>query len=358
MRKRIFCSLLISLLTSAAIISGCGTTGIPEVSVNFPENGGVTEQETETENVETTEAVTADIPDITIEDIKEANSRDKIFSNHSNWLSEVKVSEDDSGIAVQAYELFGFTSFHENGISYFETDYLDDDMESHRYETSLFNGETDYYHNADLKKDQKLFAGWYAMSDDEKEDALKSKFGHPDCFTPFTYNEDIHETIDSVQDANDGTLTVITHIPTELCPEIKNLPDEWKGGKVRYTYTLDKETLEMSELVCEIVADGKTYEFLTQKDTYDVDTPEGYYKMCSLVYDYKNDEIKEPRTLTVIYDPDTDDEESFRMTVDYAYRIIPNIRKGYSLYKDPKGKIPFTGSSTENADVTMFAIKD
>lgn len=356
MRKRIFCSLFVSMLTSAAIISGCGTTGIPEVSVNLPENSEVTEPETET--VETTEAVTADIPDIKLEDIIEANSRDKIFSNHSNWLSEVKISEDDSGKAVKAYELFGFKCYHEKGISYFETDYLDDDMESHSYETSLFNGETDYYRNADLKNDQKLFVGWYAMSDDEKEDALKSKFGHPDCFTPFTYSEDTHETIDSVQDDNSGTLTVITYIPTELCPEIKNLPEEWEGGKVRYTYTLDKETLEMSEVVSEIVVDGKTYEFMTQKVTYDVDTPEGYNKMCDLVYAYKNDEIKEPRTLTVIYDPDTDDEESFRMTVDYAYRIFPNIRKGYSLYKDPKGKIPFTGSSTENADVTMFAIKD
>ena len=85
----------------------------------------VTEQETET--VETTESVTTDIPDIKLEDIIEANSHDKIFSNHSNWLNKVKISEADSGK---------------------------------------------------------------------------------------------HETIDSVQDDNSGTLTVITYIPTELCPPV------------------------------------------------------------------------------------------------------------------------------------------
>ncbi|SFG70324.1 hypothetical protein [Oribacterium sp. WCC10] len=130
-----------------------------------------------------------------------------------------------------------------------------------------------------------------------------------------------------------------------------------KGGDARYTYTIDKDTLEVTDIVIEIVVGDDTYDFMTEKIFYDVEPPEVYDNMCELVNSFNNDPPKNPKTLTVIYDPDTDDEESFRITVDSDYRISTTIREGYSFYKDPKGNVPFEGSDGKS-DVTMFAIKD
>lgn len=356
MRKHILCVLVVSMLTSAAIMSGCGTTGIPEANIAGSETTADAEkQDASDEQKEVKVTEDDEISKLTLEDLKEANSSEKIYSNHRNWLSENTVSEDNSGIAVKAYGVFDFKSYHEDGVAYFESDFLDEDGVSHKKEHSLFNGETDYYINVDPSDEKKMGIGWYCMSEDEKNEILMNKYAHPDSFIPFNYPEE--EKLDSIKDNNDGTLTVITYIPTESCPEVINLPEEWKGGKVKYTYTFDKDTLEKKEIVTEIIADGKTYEFLTEKVFYDVDTPEGFDEISELVYSFKNDDPKNPKTLTVIYDPDTDDEETYRITVDKDFGIYTNIREGYSLYKDPKGNVPFTGSD-RNSDITMFAIKD
>ncbi|WP_036609945.1 hypothetical protein [Oribacterium sp. P6A1] len=352
MRKRILSVLVVSMLTSAAIMSGCGTMEVPDVTIKVQETTmDSANQDTKAETEEADEGT----PKLTLEDLSEANSLDKIFSNHKNWASEVKVSEDNSNMAVKAYGLYGFKVYSENGVTCFESDFLDEDGVSHNLQSSIFNGETDYY--LDPEDDKLMTVGWYVMSDDEKKDVLISKYAHPDCFVPFVYIEEAGETIDSIQDNDDGTLTLITLSPVEKATEVINLPAELKGGDARYTYTIDKDTLEVTAIVIEIVVGEETYDLMTEKIFYDVEPPEVYDNMCELVYSFKNDPPKNPKTLTVIYDPDTDDEESFRITVDSDYRISTAIREGYSLYKDPKGNVPFEGSDGKS-DVTMFAIKD
>lgn len=352
MRKGILSLLVTSLITSAVIMSGCGVTGIPEVNTQNQETSESAKQDASAENKETHEVEKTADP--TMEDLAEANRRDNILKKHRNWYSEVKISDENSKMAVQAYGVYGFSCYNEDGVSYFESDFLAEDGVSHDKQTSFFNGETEYYK---ASGDRLLNVSWFTISDDEKKEYLTAKSAHPECFSPFSCAEDSDEAIDTVTDDNDGKLTVITYTSAELCPEIINLPDEWKGGKVRYTYTFDKETLEISGLVCDVLVDGVSYDFLTQKNLYDIDTPEGFDKMCELVYNYKNENPKNPKTITVIYDPDTDEEESFRITVDCVYGIYPVIREGYSCYKDPKGKVPFIPAEGNN-DVTIFAIKD
>ncbi|SFG70310.1 hypothetical protein [Oribacterium sp. WCC10] len=210
MRKRILSVIVVSMLTSAAIMSGCGTMEVPDVTITVQETAmNSADQDTASETEDTDEGTSK----LTLEKLSEANSLDKIFSNHKNWASEVKVSEDNSNMAVKAYGLYGFKVYSENGVTCFESDFLDEDGVSHNLQSSIFNGETDYY--LDHEDDKLMTVGWYVMSDDEKKDVLISKYAHPDCFVPFVYIEEAGETIDSIQDNDDGTLTLITLSPVE-----------------------------------------------------------------------------------------------------------------------------------------------
>ncbi len=79
--------------------------------------------------------------------------------------------------------------------------------------------------------------------------------------------------------------------------------------------------------------------------------------MSGYVEDFENGMPENPKTITITYDPETENEEVYTLETDTSYSITPIIREGYNLYKDPEGKTPFKGSDGKK-NVEIYAIKE
>ncbi len=192
---------------------------------------------------------------VTIQDIAMANNREAAFSRHKNWITTTTPSEDNDCLAAKACGLYGFTSFSENGKAYFDTDYCEEDG-TRLNEKNLINQNDDYYINDSLKDGQVLQVSWYLMPDDEKTQRRIERGADLESKAVFGYNEDVNEELDGVTDNGDGTITVDTHVSVDDAPEIVSVPDEWKGGRVEYTYVLNKDDLEMKGMTSRVVTDS------------------------------------------------------------------------------------------------------
>ena len=293
---------------------------------------------------------------VTIQDIAMANNREAAFSRHKNWITTTTPSEDNDCLAAKACGLYGFTSFSENGKAYFDTDYCEEDG-TKLNEKNLITQNNDYYINDSLKDGQVLQVSWYLMPDDEKTQRRIERGADLESKAVFGYDEDVNEELDGVTDNGDGTITVDTHVSVDDAPEIVSVPDEWKGGRVEYTYVLNKDDLEMKGMTSRVVTDSGSYDFITETVDYDCEAPEGYNEMSGYVEDFENGMPKNPKTITITYDPETENEEVYTLETDTSYSIAPVIREGYGLYKDPEGKTPFKGSDGKT-NVEIYAIKE
>lgn len=87
-----------------------------------------------------------------------------------------------------------------------------------------------------------------------------------------------------------------------------------------------------------------------------VKEPEAMGQMIDEAAKLQKDTPENPRTITVIYDPGTEDEYEVSLTIDCAYKAMPYFRAGYEMYLDPDGKEIFT-SGDGVSDVTIYALK-
>jgi hypothetical protein len=72
---------------------------------------------------------------------------------------------------------------------------------------------------------------------------------------------------------------------------------------------------------------------------------------------YEVEVYENPRTVTVIYDPGTELEESFSRTCEKGDFLTTYFAEGYTLYADAEGTVPFVGGDA-SSDVTVYAIRE
>lgn len=283
-----------------------------------------------------------DVSSITIDDLIAANTREALLGKYD--VVRVKRTIDGEEEADRYYTKDDYY----DDIARMETEdpdiyfmkYLNQHGESYRY-----------YYDADGTV--QLAYEWYAMSEDE---AKTEKWDASSADIIISKETTKQEKIMSVADNEDGTLTITTELGADALQMVLGEVDEdWE--KLQIVYVVDAETLEIQssdETVC--LTDGSHETTTHMEMETNVKEPEAMGQMMDEAAKLQKDTPQNPRTITAIYDPGTEEEYEISFTFDRAYRVMPYIRNGYQMYLDPDGKEPYAGGDGIS-DVTMYGLK-
>lgn len=277
-----------------------------------------------------------DASDITMTALVEANDVETIHSRHTSMLLEYRISDSDEVV-----------------WEYADADYIYQMLDG----TDVLVGKEDVWQCDEQDGEKTFYYYWYAM--DEKEEA-EMRITPSDYPLPIDNPYTIRETIESVQENEDGTLTVITWSNAEDTKEyLESQQVECpEGAEQRTEYVVDRETLELVSVSSAVVVDGADALASTLNITYDVDQPEALKALAAQIEELKSGERTNERTITVIYDYGTDAEESYEIKADQSYRVIPVTRAGYDyLYSDPEKTEVFEGSDVLS-DVIVYVFTE
>ena len=125
-------------------------------------------------------------------------------------------------------------------------------------------------------------------------------------------------------------------------------------GQSVLTFVVDARTLEIRSIrESAVLENGR--EVLCSDQTVSYTTPDSQTlnDMLVMSYHYENEDIVNPRTVTVVYDYGTMDETLVSRTVEKGDLLYTSFLPGYLLYSDTVGT-PFEGSDGQS-DVTIFA---
>ena len=283
-----------------------------------------------------------DVSSITIDDLIAANTREALLGKYD--VVRVKRTIDGEEEADRYYTKDDYyddiakMETEDPGIYFMK--YLNQHGESYRY-----------YYDADGTV--QLAYEWYAMSEDE---AKTEKWDASSADIIISKEATKQEKIMSVADNEDGTLTIMTELGLDgLQMAMGEVDEDWE--KLQIVYVLDAETLEirsMDETIC--LTDGSEgMTFHLEMET-NVKEPEAMGQMIDEDPKQQKDTTENPRSITVIYDPGTEEEYEISLTIDCAYKAMPYVRAGYEMYLDPDGKEPYTGGDGLS-DLTMYGLK-
>ena len=276
---------------------------------------------------------------ITMEAIIQANSSDILLSRYSSLLNHM---ESDYPGLIDLYVASDFC--YEKNSEYLQ----------------LADTE-DYWNYMDVDGEMVLVYDWFAMSDEEKSEYRITTASYKEPVV--NGSSSLKETIESIVDNGDGTLTVATILKAEDSAELfredgNEYPEAFYTSDQRLIYILDQETLEIHSCEQMVLAPDGDIPYVSYTITYNADQPEEMKTMIALVDEFKNGEKTSPRTITVVYDVGTEQEQTYSMTVDSKFKIIPYSRDGYDYaYTDPEKKEPYTGGDGIN-DITVYAFSE
>ena len=340
----------------ALLLIGCLSTFMASCKNTADDTNTATKEESSTESAEAAPTETKrDLDSITLNDISIANAQEELFKRHDS-ISVQAMVVPDSTYNFQA-ELYTFNSvYHYITKDYvysnldYEGLYDDDDSIS---QDSIIAGHTGIFKKNLSNGGSEYAYSWYAMNDDDTPLPAYNAV----TFSTVQFNESYNETLTGIDDNGDGTITVHTTVSLNETPEVQSVPDNFENAIMNYAYVLDYETLELLSLKCYINNNNEEISFLEETVEYDVAPPE----VCEeLVEKLKTTDIigkddNNSRTITVIYDPGTDQEETFQIKVDNNYRVYTIPKDGYEFYKDPEGKeLPTAGDG--KSDSTLYAL--
>ena len=276
-----------------------------------------------------------DTANLTMEEIVQANSADALFQKYDNVLNQM------DGEYICLSELYVSKDYC------FENDYN---------KLQLVTPE-DYWQYMDVNGENYLCYAWFAMDDDEKAEITltPSDYANPIVSGDYTLLEEIQD----ITDNGDGTLTITTKLDSEyvakrLKEDDMEYPEEYYSSDNEIVYIVDKNSLEIQSYTESLLTDSGKIPFISTQVTYNADYTEDMKNMISLSDEFINGEKTNPRTITIIYDYETDQEQTFSITIDPKFKVLPYIRAGYSLYNDPEKKEVYTGGDGVS-DLTIYA---
>ena len=275
---------------------------------------------------------------ITAEAIAAANDMQSLLARHKSVFLAFSSSDSDeeSYVYVDAdylYQKIGITSVIFDQDAIWQID--DVDGERHPY----------YY--------------WFAMDADEEAEMRTT----PSDFAFIDSVNASRETVESIQDNGDGTLTVTTLLNAEDTAESmsyygQELPEGATKAEERTEYVVDANTLENTAGSTTMVIDGEDAYVDSVKVTYDVDRPEEILALEAFLEDLENGAKTDPRTVKIIYDYGTETEQSYELEVDRDFRVITCARLGYDYqYSDPE-KTEVYGGDDGSSVVTIYAFTE
>ena len=272
---------------------------------------------------------------ITMEAIVAANDMQSLLAKHKSVSIEFRSSDSDevSYVYVDAdylFEKIGISSVLVDKNASWQIDDVDGEM--HPY----------YY--------------WFAMDADEEAEMRTT----PLDFAFIDSANASRETIESIQDNRDGTLTVTTLLNAEDTAESmsyygQELPEGATKAEERTVYVVDGKTLENLSGSTTMVIDGKDGSVNSIEITYDAERPEELNAAEAFLQDLENGPKTDRRTVKIIYDYGTATELSYEIQVDRSFRVITCARPGYDYqYSDPEKTEAYGGDDGSNV-VTIYA---
>ena len=274
-------------------------------------------QETESQQqTQTTQAMEKEELQITIEQMIEANSTEKLLSHHHS------VYEDS--ITMKRYV--------ESELRYYIEDGNKEEIQTPDTVYGLYDGQ--YW--------GQIMPG--GVWNDES-----------DYYAYLGVNPDltILEKIKKIED-NGDTLMIYTVLPSDSLSDVKDsLEIDYKDGDfIECTYKLDVETLELLETKSvQCHTDGTKDEPLITTITYDTLRPKGALALLERLSNPEN-----LRTITMIFNPDTAEERTEKISVPKGEGVrVSNVEdKAAVFYKDSACTDVYTGGADPNEDMTVY----
>jgi hypothetical protein len=293
-----------------------------------------------------TEDKKAPSSDITIDDLINANTYDALMDKYDNICTTGDIDGQKTVVYCSKDHIYGdLGESQEEGAN---IAYMRDDKDS--FVWTMVQGEP------------LLVYQWYPGFDEDGEGALPPISEAQPVIDP-VYTA--LEKITNVEDHGDGTMTITTIVdPDTLSRQVdddemidEEIREKIKGTSRQQIYEVDSDTLVINHMK-ESYLDEKgnaviEQSFETEKN---VTPPEGLTEMISQADDLFYDAPSDPKTITVIYDPGTDEEKTYRLKVDKKLRVLTFPKEGYELYEDPDKK-EIAKDSDGKSDRTMYAFK-
>ena len=173
----------------------------------------------------------------------------------------------------------------------------------------------------------------------------------------FYDNEGITEVVKTCE-KKDGKLYVSTELSPEDSQKVAESGDfTYNDGEIlKSDYVLDAKTLAiLSQEQMTEAPDGTQHTFSTVTVTYDVPRPDS----AAMMYEHATDPLEDPRTMTVIMDPDTASEQTFTVQVPKgdSVSLVPPEEYHNKLFLDRACTEEVTGTNDRNEDITVYLKK-
>ena len=290
-------------------------------------------------NAASKDEVASDFSNITMEALYEANDIGALLSNHNSWAALFSSSDSDETTYIYRDREYLFERFND------ESCYIISKEETWQWDYSEDN--------------QTLYYYWYAM--DEKEEQEMRMV--PSDYILLDKEYFSKETIENVQENEDGTLTLTTMLNSEDTKEYMSTygleyPEGHDTVEQKSVYVVDAKTLEIASISMTTVMDGEDGAFSLVEITPGADRPDELTEALVRIDEAKNDEKTETRTARVIYDYGKDEEQSFEMVAGRSYRVVVTTRDGYDyLYTNPEKTEIYDGGDGVS-DMTIYAFTE
>ncbi len=274
--------------------------------------------------------------DITIEDLVAANTRDAIFARHATVM-ETRRNDAYGMRSLFATPDLSYAEFGEN--------------------EEILSTKDGVWAQLPVDEQPTLVYQWYAMSDEEAAISEMAANGFSGILDEASAE---YETIEKVVDNGDGTLTITAVVNLETFKEfdeirraqVAELPE---GAELLEVYVVDKNTLESKRSSECVRQDGVETMLGENSVEYDVDQPQRVTEMLSSIEEFRSATVNDPKTVTVIYDAGTPQEQQYSITVDEKYGVTPILRDGYNyLYSDAERTHEIV-DDTISGDTTIYA---
>ena len=266
------------------------------------------------------------LPEVTMEQIVDANARENFLKDGGSYQTEVTYQ----GVMERAYsdsELDSLTWISEDGE---ETQ-----LTVGNVGCGIYEGEYEFYLVADdswIENNMRVFTNCLDKAS--------------------TVKENIEECIQE-----GDHLIITTSLPAEDTKEtVEGYGYECEeGDSMRVVYTVDAQTYALVEETTEIVkADGAVETLGGIKVTFNPERPESADEMYRFLTESEN-----MRTVTVILDPDTEEEKTYSAVLPAGTPVYPILPEGYeTLYTDKECTQVLEGSGDTNADATLYSIPE
>ncbi|MDD6488257.1 MAG: hypothetical protein PUG48_00365 [Clostridia bacterium] len=264
---------------------------------------------------------------ITMEEIKEASKTGNILKNYSSFSMNIENPTVD------------------NPNTFIDYSYCDKDFyysECKAYAALFVDGKMEYI-NSDGKKGRYMYVKTEPIAADNEN---------------LFYNEELSQGETITSSKKDGDVIYVSTVikNAELIVQIEKMYSmEYKDGDyIKCDYVLDADTLiplSLNELI--IRSDGTSVDFMKIVTETNVDRPE----MANELYGYYT-QTTDLRTVTVISDPDTPEEEIFSVNVPKNINVYPFIPKDYEgFYINRECTQKYTGGADPAKDATFYIRK-